>query len=59
MVNKIKTCFVCKNEIPFKNKINLLVNLPVCEECTGNIREKLKEEELFDSLANGLVCGCL
>ncbi len=53
-------CFVCKK--PFKKvdmALNKTVNLYVCVKCQGTNREKIREEELMDSLADGFVCGCI
>ena len=56
----IKKCFVCKKEVSEKNStINYEVNLPVCKECSGTGKEKETITELLDSLADGLVCGCI
>jgi NAD-dependent SIR2 family protein deacetylase len=53
-------CFVCKEEIDQdKIKRNSTVNLPVCENCNGTDKEKDMEEEYLDSLADGLICGCI
>ena len=55
-----KRCFVCQKEIIIKNKeINLEVNLPVCQNCKGTKKEKDAIENHLDSLADGLVCGCI
>ncbi|MGM0621630.1 MAG: hypothetical protein ACQETJ_11340 [Bacteroidota bacterium] len=55
-----KKCFVCKklvNRAEFT--INKKVYLPVCSSCSGTSKEKQTEEEYLDSLADGLVCGCI
>ena len=53
-------CFVCKTEInPATASRNSMVNLPVCNNCKGTKKEKETEEEYLDSLADGLVCGCI
>jgi hypothetical protein len=53
-------CFVCKKEIdPATTERNINVNLPVCGNCKGTEREKETEAEYLDSLADGLVCGCI
>jgi len=39
--------------------VNKTVMLPVCKNCIGTAEEKQKEEEYLDSLADGLVCGCI
>ena len=55
-----KRCFVCQKEIIIENKeINLEVNLPVCQNCKGTKKEKHAIENHLDSLADGLVCGCI
>ncbi|GAF02990.1 hypothetical protein [Saccharicrinis fermentans] len=57
--NLAKKCFVCEKELDqvvHKNKVTLL---PVCNECKGSVREKAKEQEMLDSLADGFVCGCI
>ena len=54
------TCFVCKKNItPETSKLNMVVNLRVCEDCKDTKKEKQTEEEYLDSLADGLVCGCI
>ncbi len=55
-----KKCFVCQNE--FLNnqlELNNEVNLLVCNSCKGTEKEKETVAELLDSLADGLVCGCI
>lgn len=53
-------CFVCGNELdPQQSEINVLFNLPVCNECKGTDREKQAVEELLEGLADGFVCGCI
>ncbi len=53
-------CFVCQKEITSENSMmNKDVYLPVCDKCQGTEEEKRTVEELFDSLADGLVCGCI
>ena len=53
-------CFVCKKEIdPTTTKRNNIVNLPVCDSCIGTEKEKVTEAEYLDSLADGLICGCI
>ncbi|MBN1821259.1 MAG: hypothetical protein JW833_11105 [Prolixibacteraceae bacterium] len=55
-----KTCFVCKKKLendPYK--INKELNLPVCKTCRGSDEEKKEAEELLDSLADDLICGCI
>ena len=54
------TCFVCGIELSnIEFEVNLVVNMKVCTKCTGSAREKEKEQELLDSLADGFVCGCI
>ncbi len=38
---------------------NQVTNLPVCDTCKGTEKEKIKEQEALDSLADGLICGCI
>jgi len=53
-------CFVCNQEIDSKTvQSNTSVNLPVCSSCKDTEKEKEAEEEFLDSLADGLVCGCI
>lgn len=53
-------CFVCHAELFKENMLlNTEVNLPVCENCKGAAKEKEVVAELLDSLADGLVCGCI
>jgi hypothetical protein len=54
------TCFVCKKTVtPETSELNLVVNLPVCEDCKGSDMEKQVEKEVLESLADGFVCGCI
>ncbi len=54
-----KKCFVCEKPLtPILHK-NKMTNLPVCNNCKGTTEEKKKEKEIFDSLADGFVCGCI
>lgn len=54
------TCFVCKKAVTNDNLvINTVVNMPVCQQCRGTEKEKKEEKEVLDSLADGLVCGCI
>lgn len=54
------TCFVCEQIITKESlEINQEVFLPVCRSCRGTEAEKKKAEEYLDSLADGLVCGCI
>lgn len=60
MSDILKKCFVCQAEITKENSaLNKEVNLPVCQNCAGTPPEKEKVLELLDSLADGLVCGCI
>lgn len=53
-------CFVCNKEIDLKEStLNKEVYLRVCAYCKGTDKEKKKVEEYLDSLADGLVCGCI
>jgi hypothetical protein len=55
-----KKCFVCRIEVSIENSfLNTEVNLPVCKNCKGTVKEKETVTELLDSLADGLVCGCI
>lgn len=55
-----KICFVCKEQINQNEfEYNMQVNLPVCNKCKGTNEETKAIEEAFDSLADGLVCGCI
>ncbi|GAB1451655.1 hypothetical protein MASR2M47_17110 [Draconibacterium sp.] len=55
-----KKCFVCESVTTQENsELNLDVNLHVCNNCKGTPAEKEKIFELLDSLADGLVCGCI
>jgi hypothetical protein len=55
-----KKCFVCKVEVSEENSLlNTEVNLPVCINCKETVKEKETVAELLDSLADGLVCGCI
>lgn len=55
-----KKCFVCQAETTKESsELNQEVNLPVCKNCKGTPEEKEKVLELLDSLADGLVCGCI
>lgn len=60
MSDILKKCFVCQAEITKENSVlNQEVNLLVCQNCVGTPLEKDKVLELLDSLADGLVCGCI
>ena len=53
-------CFVCQVEVNVGNStLNPEVNLPVCNNCKGTQKEKETVVEFLDSLADGLVCGCI
>jgi hypothetical protein len=53
-------CFVCKAEITSRDFVlNKEVLLPVCRVCAGTPKEKEAVDELLDSLADGLICGCI
>ncbi len=53
-------CFVCQTRVNTENSVlNYDVNLPVCNICKGTEKEKETIAELLDSLADGLVCGCI
>ena len=55
-----KICFVCKNDVNDSNsRLNLEVNLPVCNSCEGTDKEKETVEEYLEGLADDLVCGCI
>ena len=55
-----KKCFVCKKKVDKeKSGLNILVNLPVCDKCKGTKEEEKTTAEFLDSLADGLVCGCI
>jgi len=55
-----KQCFVCKTNYPADEiSVNNEVLLPVCNKCKGTEKEKQTVEEYLDSLADGLVCGCI
>ena len=55
-----KRCFVCQIEVTRDNStLNEDVNLPVCNECKGNQKEKETVAGFLDRLADGLVCGCI
>ncbi len=60
MEKTTKNCFVCNKEITTTPvTLNAFVNMAVCNDCQGTQKEKEKENELLDSLADGLVCGCI
>lgn len=60
MIGSNKKCFVCQVEVTEENSaLNQEVILPVCNNCKGSDKEKETVKELLDSLADGLVCGCI
>jgi hypothetical protein len=60
MHSQFKKCFVCEqNFIESELSFNQIVNLFVCHNCSNTENEKQKETEMLDSLADGLVCGCI
>lgn len=60
MENLLGTCFVCKKAVDdTDSELNAVVNLRVCFACRGTDKEKQAEKEALDSLADGLVCGCI
>lgn len=60
-MNKEKqSCFVCDELLSIEEiKFNSTVNLPVCNHCKNTEKEKQKEAEYLESLAEGFVCGCI
>ncbi len=52
-------CFVCGKQLNEIKNSNAVTNLPVCDDCIGTDKEKQKEKEALDSLADGFVCGCI
>ena len=55
-----KKCFVCSEPVDnVSYELNKEVNMPVCNNCKGTEKEKEIVEEMLDSLADGLVCGCI
>jgi len=53
-------CFVCQVDVTNENsELNTDVNLPVCNACCGTAKERETVVEFLDSLADGLVCGCI
>ena len=55
-----RLCFVCNRFLEESNfKMNPVIMKPVCLNCSDTIQEKQKEAELLDSLADGLICGCI
>jgi len=60
MGNIMDNCFVCRKKVNAENsQLNLVVNLPVCENCKGTDKEKQAEKDYLESLAEGFVCGCI
>ena len=55
-----RLCFVCNRLQEESNfKMNPVIMKPVCLNCSDTIQEKQKEADLLDSLADGLICGCI
>ena len=55
-----KNCFICNNSLEEnKYEYNKQVNLPVCNKCIGTDDEQKAVEDALDSLADGLLCGCI
>ena len=55
-----KKCFVCSEPVDIDSyELNKEVNMPVCKNCKGTQKEKQMVYEMLDSLADGLVCGCI
>ena len=55
-----KVCFVCNHFLEESNfKMNPVIMKPVCLNCSDTSQEKQKEADLLDSLADGLICGCI
>lgn len=55
-----RKCFVCQAPVPDESyELNHEVNMAVCSKCKGTDEEKKMVEEMLDSLADGLVCGCI
>ena len=55
-----KVCFVCNRFLEeSKFKMNPVVMKPVFLNCSNTSQEKQKEADLLDSLADGLICGCI
>lgn len=60
MTKNNRSCFVCQKALlDGKLEMNREVMLPVCTHCKGTEAETKKAEEYLDSLADGLVCGCI
>jgi hypothetical protein len=60
MADFMTQCFVCGKEIdPLEAERNRLLNLPVCNDCSGTEAEKKAVDELNDGMADGFVCGCI
>ncbi len=56
----IKKCFVCEEPVsPDSYELNCEIHMPVCSNCKGTDKEKKLVEEMLDSLADELVCGCI
>ncbi len=55
-----KICFVCQEQLSLENmKVNQELMLPVCNACRGTEKEKKAVQEYNESLADGLICGCI
>ncbi len=39
--------------------VNATVNLPVCQACKDTDKEKQAEKDIWESLADDFVCGCI
>ncbi|TLX78394.1 hypothetical protein E9993_01565 [Labilibacter sediminis] len=52
-------CFVCGIKLLDNIEKNKVTNLPICSKCKGTPKERVKEKEALDSLADGFVCGCI
>jgi NAD-dependent SIR2 family protein deacetylase len=46
-------CFVCQKQVKENIKINKELMLPVCDDCSGSVKEKKAVEEYNESLADG------
>ena len=53
-------CFVCKKVLPKQTlKMNRELYLPVCPGCKDSDEEKKAIDDYLESLAEGLICGCI
>lgn len=60
MTDNKNTCFVCLENVNVKeSRINVAVTMKVCLSCSGTEKEKQREKELLESLAEDFVCGCI